>query len=99
MLFRSTQEYDITKINQVPRGYRLEEKYNPVEDKFWLHFWDYALDPKQAKLEGIKNAQIEAPGMMFVPGNLYTIKIEHDGGLRIDAAPLSKILLGEKIPL
>ncbi len=34
--------------------------------------------------EKIKNAQIEAPGTMFVPGNLYTIKIEHDGGLRIE---------------
>jgi hypothetical protein len=34
---------------------------------------------------GIKNAQIEAPGTKFVPGLIYTIKIEHDGGLRIDA--------------
>ena len=94
-----TQEYEIAKINQVPRGYQLQEQYNPVEAKFWSHFWDHALDPKKAKLEGIKNAQIEAPGTMFVPGNLYTIKIEHDGGLRIDISPLSKILLGEQIPL
>jgi hypothetical protein len=94
-----TQEYEIAKINQVPRGYQLEVQQNSVEAKFWAHFWEYALDPKKAKLEGIKNAQIEAPGTMFVPGNLYTIKIEHDGGLRIDASPLSKILLGEKIPL
>ena len=94
-----TQEYEVTKINQVPRGYQLGDQYNPVEAKFWAHFWEYALDSKKAKLEGIKNAQIEAPGTMFVPGNLYTIKIEHDGGLRIDASPLSKILLGEQIPL
>ncbi|MCK5082262.1 MAG: hypothetical protein KAR31_05085 [Candidatus Omnitrophica bacterium] len=94
-----TQEYEIAKINQVPRGYQLGERYNPVEAKFWSRFWDYALDSKKAKLKGIKNAQIEAPGTMFVPGNLYTIKIEHDGGLRIDASPLSKILLGEQIPL
>ncbi|MBN1870784.1 MAG: hypothetical protein JW847_09450 [Candidatus Omnitrophica bacterium] len=94
-----TQEYEIAKINQIPRGYRLEAEENPVEAKFWSRFWEYALDPKGAMPEGIKNAQIEAPGTMFVPGNLYTIKIEHDGGLRIDAAPLSKILLGEKIPL
>lgn len=94
-----TQEYEITKINQVPRGYQLADQPNTAEAKFWSRFWEYALDPKKAKLEGIKNAQIEAPGTMFVPGNLYTIKIEHDGGLRIDAAPLSKILLGEQIPL
>ena len=96
---KKTQEYEIAGINQVPRGYQLEDQYNPVEAKFWSHFWEYALDPQKAKLEGIKNAQIEAPGTMFVPGNLYTIKIEHDGGLRIDASPLSKILLGEQIPL
>jgi hypothetical protein len=47
---------------------------------------------------GIKNAQIEAPGTVFIPGMLYTIKIEHDGGMRIDAAKLPEVLRGEKIP-
>lgn len=96
---KKTQEYEIAKINQVPRGYQLGDEYDPVEAKFWSRFWEYALDSGKAKLKGIKNAQIEAPGTMFVPGNLYTIKIEHDGGLRIDILPLSKILLGEQIPL
>ena len=95
---KNTQEYVITKVNEVPRGYRLENQEDPIEAKFWSRFWEYALDPQRAKSDGIKNAQIEAPGTMFIPGNLYTIKIEHDGGLRIDSAPLSKILLGEKIP-
>ena len=45
---------------------------------------------------GIKNAQIEAPGTRFVPGMLYTVKIEHDGGMRIDAQTLPLILKGEK---
>lgn len=109
---KNTQEYDITKVNEVPQGYKLDASQrfpagkgplaagrdNPVETRFWARFWGYALDPRTAKLEGIKNAQIEAPGTMFVPGILYTIKIEHDGGLRIDAAPLAGILRGEKIP-
>lgn len=96
---KKTQEHEIAKINEVPAGYRIGAGENPVENKFWSRFWEYALDPAKAKEQGIKSAQIEAPGTMFVPGNLYTIKIEHDGGLRIDAFPLSKILLGEKIPL
>lgn len=116
---KNTQEYDITKINEVPQGYKLEAgqrllprrgplaagRDNAVEAAFWARFWEYALDPspqgasgRTAKLEGIKNAQIEAPGVMFVPGILYTIKIEHDGGLRIDASPLAGILRGETIP-
>jgi hypothetical protein len=94
-----TQEYEITKVNEVPLGYQLSDQYDPAEARFWARFWEYALDPKMAKSKGIKSAQIEAPGTLFVPGVLYTIHIEHDGGLRIDAAPLSKILLGERIML
>jgi hypothetical protein len=96
---KKTQEYEITKINEIPRSYQLESQLNPIEAQFWRNFWNYALDPEMAQMEGIKNAQIEAPGTMFVPGHLYTIRIEHDGGLRIDSAPLSEILLGETIPL
>lgn len=95
---KNTQEYDITKVNAVPDGYKIEGPENPVETRFWARFWEYALDPRTARLEGIKNAQIEAPGTMFVPGILYTIKIEHDGGLRIDTSPLAGILRGETIP-
>ena len=50
-----------------------------------------------AKL-GIKNAQIEAPGTKFLPGYLYTLKIEHDGGLRIDTSTIPPIMRGEIIP-
>ena len=95
---KNTQEYDIAPIHEVPQGYKLETKDNSFEKKFWANFWKYVLDSKKAKSEGIKNAQIEAPGTIFIPGNLYTIKIEHDGGLRIDTSPLSEILRGEKIP-
>lgn len=93
-----TLEYELTKVNEIPQGYKIETD-NPFEKKIWEQFWQYALEPKEAKKIGIKNAQIEAPGTMFVPGTLYTIKIEHDGGMRIDATPLPEILKGEKIPL
>jgi hypothetical protein len=92
-----TQEYDITPVNDVPAGYKINAPRNAFEDKIWQQFWDYALDGKKAKIQGIKNAQIEAPGTKFVPGMLYTLKIEHDGGIRIDAAQIPAILKGEKI--
>lgn len=93
----NTQEYEITKIDEIPEGYKLGDKKKPFEAKLWEKFWKYALDPKESKKTGIKNAQIEAPGTMFIPGVLYTIKIEHDGGMRIDATPLPYILRGERI--
>ena len=95
---KNTREYPITRINEVPKGYQLEAGENSVETRFWANFWEYALDPRAARSAGIKSAQIEAPGTMFIPGILYTISIEHDGGLRIDASPLAGILRGEKIP-
>jgi len=93
----NTQEFDITKAHGIPGGYRVSEKANEFEIKLWQEFWNYALDPKKRGHGGIKNAQIEAPGSMFLPGTIYTLVIEHDGGLRIDASPVPEILKGEKI--
>lgn len=95
---KNTQEYELTRLNEIPPGYKVEGIHHPFEKKLWEEFWEYALNPKAANKMGIKNAQIEAPGTMFVPGTLYTIKIEHDGGIRIDTQPLPTILRGEYIP-
>jgi hypothetical protein len=94
----NTQEFEITKAELVPDGYKIGSVNHPFEEKLWQKFWKYALDPAQARKMGIKNAQIEAPGTMFIPGTLYTIKIEHDGGMRIDTRSLPAILRGERIP-
>jgi hypothetical protein len=94
---KNTQEFDITPVNSIPAGYKLKGN-DPLEKTLWESFWSFALDPKRAQQSGVKNAQIEAPGTMFVPGILYTIKIEHDGGMRIDTTRLSPILKGEKLP-
>ena len=94
---QNTQEYEITKVQSVPEGYKVEGSQNAFEERFWREFWDYALDDKKAKKLGIKNAQIEAPGTKFMPGLLYSLKIEHDGGLRIDALRIPAVLKGEKL--
>jgi len=94
---KGAQVYDINKINAIPSGYTLGRTRNAFEKRLWEKFWHYALNQKEAKKLGIKNAQIEAPGVRFIPGMLYTIKIEHDGGMRIDTQPLPRILKGERI--
>ncbi|MCA9405297.1 MAG: hypothetical protein KC684_02080 [Candidatus Omnitrophica bacterium] len=95
---QNTQEFEINAVNSIPSGYKVEGMNHPYEKELWEKFWTYAMDPEQAKKGGIKNAQVEAPGVMFTPGILYTVHIEHDGGLRIDARPLPAILKGERIP-
>ncbi|MFT5169857.1 MAG: hypothetical protein ACI8Q2_000471, partial [Candidatus Omnitrophota bacterium] len=94
---KKTQEYTITELNTVPEGYKADVDESAFEKKKWEEFWALAFDQKKAEKNGVRNAQIEAPGMMFIPGYLYTIKIEHDGGLRIDSKELSPILRGEKL--
>lgn len=92
-----TQEYPIAQVNEIPQGYKIDNARNKFEQEIWQDFWQYALDHKKAISKGIKNAQIEAPGTKFILGVLYTLKIEHDGGIRIDASEIPEILKGEKI--
>ena len=94
---KGAETFEITKVNEIPSGYEAAEVKNSFEKKLWQRFWEYALNPQKAGKVGIKNAQIEAPGTKFIPGMIYTIKIEHDGGLRIDAKPVNPILKNEKI--
>ena len=94
---KNTESFEITKANEIPSGYKIDKETSSFEKELWQEFWRYALQNQQAQSMGIKNAQIEAPGTMFVPGKLYTIKIEHDGGLRIDTEPLPEILKGERV--
>ena len=83
--------FDITTINEIPSGYEIKDIEPGFQKKLWNQFWEYALDPQKSSTMGIKSAQIEAPGTKFIPNVLYTIKIEHDGGLRIDAKPIAKV--------
>jgi len=89
---QGAEVFPINKKFEIPSGYEVEGVKNPFERKLWRRFWEYALNPAFAQRTGIKNAQIEAPGTKFIPGMLYTIKIEHDGGLRIDASKIPEIL-------
>jgi hypothetical protein len=92
-----TQEFDITPQQTIPEAYKVEHASVLAQERIWRAFWQYAFNTDKAHAMGIKNAQIEAPGTVFLPGTLYTLKIEHDGGIRIDAERLPEILHGETI--
>ena len=92
-----TQAMTLTPSQEIPRGYKVPGVESEFENRLWREFWDYALDPKARHRMGVKSAQIEAPGTLFLPGTIYTLRIEHDGGLRIDTQPVPEILIGEEI--
>ena len=89
---KNTQEFSITEPERIPEGYKVGDPPTRFEKEVWAKFWKYALDPEARARVGIKNAQIEAPGSVFVPGTIYTLMIEHDGGIRIDTRPIPEIL-------
>ena len=86
----------VTAESAVPEGYRVGNPPNYFEREIWAKFWRYALDPEKRRSVGIKNAQVEAPGQVFVPGTIYTLTLEHDGGVRIDTRPIPEILKDDK---
>ena len=94
---KDTQEFLITTANQVPDGYKVDDPPSRFEREIWSRFWRLALSPDERQRVGIKNAQIEAPGSVFVPGTIYTLIVEHDGGIRIDTRPIPEILKEEKV--
>ncbi len=93
----SPQMFPISEVRGIPSGYKIPGEKSLFEKRLWENFWSYALNPKARDRAGIKNAQIEAPGSLFLPGTIYTLRIEHDGGLRIDTQPIPGVLKGEKI--
>ena len=95
---KNTQEFVIAPVNVIPDGYRVGNPPSPFEEDIWRRFWKYALEPGERSRVGIKNAQIEAPGSVFVPGTIYTLVIEHDGGIRIDTRPIPEILKDDQRP-
>ena len=92
-----TQVFDITRHAEIPRGYKIPGVVSEFERELWREFWSYALDSAKREAAGVKSAQIEAPGSLFLPGSIYTLRIEHDGGLRIDTRSVPEILKGEKL--
>lgn|SRR3989338_1343434 len=94
---KNTQAFPISSLSEVPEGYRVGNPPSRFEKEIWGRFWKIALEPDARKRLGIKNAQIEAPGSVFVPGTIYTLIIEHDGGIRIDTRPIPEIVKNETL--
>lgn len=92
---KNTQEFPIANVNEVPGGYRVGDPPSAFEKEVWGRFWKVALEPEARKRIGIKNAQVEAPGSVFIPGTIYTLIVEHHGGIRIDTRPIPEILKDE----
>ena len=79
----------------IPSIYQdVDPKVSEFEQDLWKDFWRLADDEAYRKSMGVRatgGAQGEAVWRPFEPGKLYTITLQHDGGLNITSAPLKGI--------
>lgn len=80
----------------VPDPYRVDGEANDFEVELWKDFWSYAVDPAAAREKGVRVVQGEAVYTRFVEQNLYTLTLDHDGGLNIEIEPIPRILLHDQ---
>lgn len=81
----------------VPDVYRVNPEPSAFEVSLWEEFWRYAEDPAAAREKGIRVIQGEAVYTRFIPGNLYTLALDHAGGLHIKVEPLPAVLRDEAV--
>jgi hypothetical protein len=80
---------------KVPDIYRVDSEPSAFEVDLWTDFWRYAENPKEAQRRGVRVIQGEAVYTRFLPQNLYTLTLEHSGGINIRVEPIPPILLDE----
>ena len=49
---KDTEVFQISRIDEVPEGYRTDREVSAFEKRLWQEFWKYALEPKAAKRSG-----------------------------------------------
>lgn len=80
------QGQPIDTPGQIPDVYRSSDAtVTQFETRLWSDFWRLADDPAYRKEMGVRVAEGEGVWRPFVPGYLYTITLENNGGLNITA--------------
>ena len=69
----------------LPAVYAGDQLPDPFYEKLWAKFWDYAADPKAAKLAGVRAVHGEAPFVEAIPGATWRVELRSSGGLTIVA--------------
>ena len=80
----------------IPDPYRVGKPPSAFEVKLWRRFWELANDAKAAAHEGVRVAQIQANAIRPVPGKIYTLSLEHAGGMNVTAADIPDVLRKEQ---
>ncbi len=84
--------FPIDSPGEVPAAYRgADPVVTAFERELWANFWKLADDPDYAASQGVRVANAQSVWGMFKPGRLYTLTLEADGGLSLQAQKLKGI--------
>jgi hypothetical protein len=88
--------FPIDARSGVPDVYRSPDaaptaEQSAFEHDLWSNFWRLADDASYRASMGVRVAQGEGVWSPFLPGRLYTVSIESDGGLNLTSEPLKGI--------
>jgi hypothetical protein len=72
----------------IPDVYRVDPNPSDYEVHLWQNFWNYAGDPEAARQQGVRVLQGEAVYARLLPGRLYTLSIQANGGLNLTPGPV-----------
>ncbi len=73
----------IDPAGDVPNVFRVQPHPNEFERRLWTQFWRYVRDPAAAAEEGVRVVQGEAVYVPMRKGDVWTLSLEHNGGLNI----------------
>ena len=79
----------------IPDVYRVDEQPDPYEIDLWENFWRYANDPQAAERLGVDVLMGQVVYTRLVPGRIYRLSIEADGGMKITPLAVPPVLAPE----
>ena len=72
----------------IPDVYRVDPNPSSYELQLWQDFWSYANDKEAARQQGVRVVQGEAAYTKILPGRIYTLTIQANGGINIVPGPI-----------
>ncbi|MFH0945046.1 MAG: hypothetical protein V2A76_07595 [Planctomycetota bacterium] len=79
----------------IPDFFLSKDSPTPQQVALWKDFWKLANDCKAAAAAGVRGAHGEAPYTEVEENMIYTLRLDHAGGLNIVPSKVQPVMLGD----
>lgn len=77
---KNTQEFELTKFQEIPEGYKVEGLDNEFERKLWEEFWTHALNPNASGYTGVKTPRLKPRARCLFPACFIRSRLNMTAG-------------------